>query len=116
MLFRSIEISTTSTTPLLKISYVNDSIEVKTFEAIIGRYKKIKITSTDAIKSLRIKLILPERKPRIYEDNLWVRVEAENLTLINKVSPCGIIVKKVDFNCKSVLTLFNATRTLLASK
>ena len=81
-----IEIATTSTTPLLKISYVNDSIEVKTFEAIIGRYKKIKITSTDAIKSLRIKLILPERKPRIYEDNLWVRVEAENLTLINELS------------------------------
>ena len=81
-----IEIATTSSTPLLKISYVNDSIEVKTFEAIIGHYKKIKLTSVDAIKSLRIKLIAPERKPRFYEDNLTIRVEEENLLLLNEIA------------------------------
>ncbi len=81
-----IEIINTSTAPLLKISYFNDSIEVKTFESVIGRYKKIKITSQDPIKSLRIKLILPERKPRFYEDNIEVKVEAEALTLLNEVT------------------------------
>lgn len=81
-----IEIASTSTSPLLKISYTNDSIEVKTFESIIGRYKKIKITSLDVTKSMRIKLILPERKPRFYEDNLIVKVEAENLTLLNEIA------------------------------
>ena len=81
-----IEIATTSSTPLLKISYANDSIEVKTFEAIIGRYKKIKVTSVNPIKSLRIKLIVPEKKPRFYEDNLTIKVEEENLILLNEIA------------------------------
>jgi stage II sporulation protein D len=80
-----IEITSTLKTPLIKISYINDSIEVKTFETIIGRYKKIKLASPDFIKSFRLKLILPERKPRFYEDNLTVEVEAGNLKLINEI-------------------------------
>jgi stage II sporulation protein D len=79
------EITSTLKTPLIKISYINDSIEVKTFETIIGRYKKIKLASPDFIKSFRLKLISPERKPRFYEDNLTVEVEAGNLKLINEI-------------------------------
>ncbi len=80
-----IEITSTLKTPLIKISYINDSIEVKTFETIIGRYKKIKLASPDFIKSFRLKLISPERKPRFYEDNLTVEVESGNLKLINEI-------------------------------
>lgn len=80
-----VEITSTLKTPLIKISYINDSIEVKTFETIIGRYKKIKLASPDFIKSFRLKLISPERKPRFYEDNLTVEVEAGNLKLINEI-------------------------------
>jgi len=80
-----IEITSTLKTPLIKISYINDSIEVKTFETIIGRYKKIKLASPDFIKSFRLKLISPDRKPRFYEDNLTVEVEAGNLKLINEI-------------------------------
>ena len=77
------EITSTLKTPLIKISFINDSIEVKTFETIIGRYKKIKLASPDFIKSFRLKLISPERKPRFYEDNLTVEVEAGNLKSFN---------------------------------
>ncbi len=79
------EITSTLKTPLIKISFINDSIEVKTFETIIGRYKKIKLASPDFIKSFRLKLISPERKPRFYEDNLTVEVEAGNLKLVNEI-------------------------------
>ncbi len=79
------EITSTLKTPLIKISYINDSIEVKTFELTIGRYKKIKLLSPDITKSFRLKLISPERKPRFYDDNLTVEVEAGNLKLINEI-------------------------------
>jgi stage II sporulation protein D len=80
-----IEITSTLKTPLVKVSYINDSVEVKTFETIIGRYKKIKFSSPDFIKSFRLKLISPDRKPRFYEDNLTVETEAGNLKLINEI-------------------------------
>ena len=80
-----IEITSTLKTPLIKISYSNDSVEVKTFETLIGRYKKIKLASPDFNKSFRLKLISPERKPRFYEDNLTVEVDAGNLKLINEI-------------------------------
>ena len=59
-----VEIVSTEKFPLIKFSYVNDSVEVKTFENVIGRYKKIKVSSPNFVKSFRLKLILPDRKPR----------------------------------------------------
>jgi stage II sporulation protein D len=80
-----VEITSTLKTPLIKISYSNDSVEVKTFETIIGRYKKIKLASPDFIKSFRLKLMSPERKPRFYEGNLTIEIDAGNLKLINEI-------------------------------
>lgn len=79
------EIVNTSQYPIIKISYVNDSVEVKTFENNLGRYKKIRITSPDYNRSFRIKLIQPDRKPRFYEDNLIIEAEAGNLKCTNEV-------------------------------
>ena len=81
-----VEIASTSTSPLLKFSYHNDSIEVKKLESTIGRFKKIKISSNDPIKSLRVKLLLPERKQRFYEDNLNIKAEGESLSILNEVT------------------------------
>lgn len=81
-----IEITNTSKTPLIKLSYNNDSVEVKTFENIIGKYKRIKISSANIIKAFRIKLISPEKKPRFYEDNLFISTESGNLKCINEIS------------------------------
>lgn len=79
------EIINTSQYPIIKISYVNDSVEVKTFENNLGRFKKIRITSPDYNRSFRLKLINPDRKPRFYEDNLIVEAEAGNLKCTNEV-------------------------------
>ncbi len=80
------EITSTSKFPIIKLSYVNDSIEIKTFENVIGRFKRVKISSVEPLKAFRFKLIAPERKPRFYQDNLIVDVEAGNLKCINEIT------------------------------
>lgn len=81
-----IEVTNTTATPLIKLTYVDDSVEVKTFENVIGRYKRIKISSPDFVKSFRVKLISPDRKPRFYEDNLYVTTELGDLKCVNEIS------------------------------
>lgn len=80
------EIVTTSKFPIIKFSLVNDSIEVKTFETVIGKFKRLKVSSPDIIKSFRLKLISPDRKPRFYEENLYITTEAGELRCINEIS------------------------------
>lgn len=80
------EIANSTNFPLIKFSYSNDSVEVKTFENVLGKYKNVKISSAESIKSFRLKLIVPDRKPRIYEDNLLVSAEFGNLKCINEIS------------------------------
>ncbi len=80
-----IEVLNSSQNPIIKLSYSNDSIEVKTFESTIGKFKRIKISSGDESKSFRLKLILPDRKPRIYDDNLIIETELGNLKCTNEI-------------------------------
>ena len=81
-----VEVATTAKFPIIKLSYINDSIEVKTFENVIGRFKKIKISSPELLKAFRLKLVLPDRKPRFYQDNLIIDVEAGALKCINEIT------------------------------
>jgi stage II sporulation protein D len=81
-----VEIVNTEKFPLIKFTYNNDSVEVKTFENIIGKYKRVKISSPNFVKSFRLKLILPDRKPRFYEDNLYISTEAGDLKCVNEIS------------------------------
>lgn len=81
-----VEIVNSSKFPIIKFSYVNDSVEVKTFETVIGKYKRLKISSLDFIKSFRLKLISPDRKPRFYEENLFISAEGSVLKCINQIS------------------------------
>jgi stage II sporulation protein D len=81
-----VEIVKTATSPLIKFSYINDSVEVKTFENVIGKFKKVKVSSSDANKSFRIKMILPDRKPRFYEDNIYITADQGELKCINEIS------------------------------
>jgi stage II sporulation protein D len=80
------EIANSVNFPLIKFSISNDSVEVKTFENVLGKYKNVKISSADGVKSFRLKLSMPDRKPRIYEDNLLVSAEFGNLKCINEIS------------------------------
>lgn len=79
------EVVNTSQFPMIKFSYVNDSVEVKTFENTLGRYKKVRISSPDANRTFRIKLVLPDRKARFYQDNLVLETEAGSLKCVNEV-------------------------------
>ncbi len=80
-----VEIVNSTKFPIIKFSYSNDSVEVKTFENIIGKYKRVKISSSDVTKAFRLKLVLPDRKPRFYEDNLIVSAELGDLKCINEI-------------------------------
>jgi stage II sporulation protein D len=81
-----VEIVNTEKFPLIKFTYSNDSVEVKTFENIIGKFKRVKISSPNFVKSFRLKLILPDRKPRFYEENLIISTEGGDLKCINEIS------------------------------
>lgn len=80
-----VEIVNSAKFPIIKFSYNNDSVEVKTFENIIGKYKRVKVSSSDPIKAFRLKLVLPDRKPRFYEDNLIISAELGDLKCINEI-------------------------------
>ena len=68
---------------ILKLTAVNDSVEVKSFETIYGRFKTVKMMSDEG--ELKLKLVSPDRKQRIYPDNYMVTSELGNLKLINAV-------------------------------
>lgn len=80
------EIGSTANYSILKFTYINDSIEIKTYELNLGKYKHITISSKDSIQAFRLKLINPERKPRFYEGYLLVDTENKNLKLINEIN------------------------------
>jgi stage II sporulation protein D len=64
---------------------LNDSIEIKTADRIVGKYKRIKISSSDQNPTFQIKMILPDRKPRLYQDHLEVDVEQGFLKCVNEI-------------------------------
>lgn len=80
-----VEIVNSAKFPIIKFSYSNDSVEVKTFENILGKYKRVKISSSAPVKVFRVKLISPDRKPRFFEDNLIVSAELGDLKCINEI-------------------------------
>ncbi len=74
-----------NTTTMLKLTAVNDSVEVKSFETVYGRYKTVRIVDEATGGELKAKLISPDRKQRIYPDNYIISTEAGNLKLLNEV-------------------------------
>jgi len=80
-----VEILNTSNLALVKFTYSNDSIEVKTFENKIGKFKHLKISSTDENRSFRMKLLSPDKKPRFYQDNLILETESGFIKCINEI-------------------------------
>jgi stage II sporulation protein D len=68
---------------ILKLSAVNDSVEIKSFETVYGRFKTVKLVSDGG--ELKLKLVNPDRKQRIYPDNYTISTELGNLKMINEV-------------------------------
>lgn len=68
----------------LKISIVNDSLEVKSFEKNWGKFTMVRLSSAEAERCFKLKCVNPERKPRFFDDNLNISVENGLLRLVNE--------------------------------
>lgn len=80
-----IEILNTITNPSIKLTCINDSIELKSADRLVGKFKRIKFSCADQDATFQIKMLLPERKPRLYQDNMLVDVEQGNLKCVNEI-------------------------------
>lgn len=67
-----------------KMVYINDSIELRRQDEKIGRYKFIKLKG-ETLSELKLKLINPDRKPRIYQNDFNVSVENGYLRILNAI-------------------------------
>jgi stage II sporulation protein D len=72
-------------TTMLKLTAVNDSVEVKSFETVYGRFKTVRMVDEATGGEMKLKLVTPDRKQRIYPDNYIVSNEAGNLKMLNEV-------------------------------
>jgi len=61
-----------------------DSIEVKQNALRIGKYKYIKFAGNES-GEIKFRMLNPDRKPRIYQNNLSFSVVEENIRVINEV-------------------------------
>jgi stage II sporulation protein D len=61
-----------------------DSFEARENERVIGVYRHVKLVS-DRQSELKIKLVMPERKVRTYQDNISIGVVDEGLRVVNEV-------------------------------
>ncbi len=69
-----------------KLIYKNDSIEVVSGDKRIGIYKYIKfIAENNPAAELKIKLINPDRKPRVYPQNMIFSTFENTIKIINDV-------------------------------
>lgn len=80
-----IEILNTITNPSIKLTCINDSIELKSADRLVGKFKRIKFSCADQDATFQIKMLLPERKPRLYQDNMLVDVEQGYLMCVNEI-------------------------------
>lgn len=68
---------------ILKATLVNDSIELKTFENVIGKCKSFKLYSFSEVCNFKLKVVQPDRKPRYFDDNVTISIENDHLRIIN---------------------------------
>ena len=69
---------------IIKLTLKGDSIQLTQNDKIIGNFIYIKFVGTQN-EQIKIKLINPDRKPRVYENNLSFSVNEEYIRIINDV-------------------------------
>ncbi len=74
-----------NTATILKLTAINDSVEVKSFETVYGRFKTVRMVDAASGGEMKLKLVSPDRKQRIYPDNYIVSTEAGNLKMLNEI-------------------------------
>lgn len=94
----------TSGEVMLKFTAINDSVEVKSFDKTFGRFKSVRLNDENGTGELKLKLVSPERKPRIYQDNYIISNEGGMLKMLNEV--------KLDNYIAGVVEAESGTRSL----
>ena len=69
---------------LLKLVLKGDSIELKQNEKLIGNFKYLKLSGDD-LGEIKLKLLNPDRKARIYQNNLSFNISEGYIRIINEV-------------------------------
>jgi stage II sporulation protein D len=69
---------------VFKLVLVGDSIQLNQNDKLIGNYKYIKFVGNEN-DEIKLRLINPDRKPRIYENNVSFSVSEEYIRIINDV-------------------------------
>ena len=69
---------------IIKLTLKGDSIQLTQNDKIIGNFIYVKFVGTQN-EQIKIKLINPDRKPRVYENNLSFSVSEEYIRIINDV-------------------------------
>jgi stage II sporulation protein D len=72
---------------IYEMSIDGDSILLKTFEKVIGKFSNFKMIARDPDGSFKIKSVTPQTKVRIYDDHLAVSLtpDKKQFSLINRV-------------------------------
>jgi stage II sporulation protein D len=78
-------IDTLSNTEALRVSISNDSIYLKKFEATSIYVSDVRFVPMNPESNCKVKLINPDRKPRYFDDQLWISNDNSFLRLVNRV-------------------------------
>ncbi len=98
---------------IFKFNLKGDSIELKQNDKALGTFKYIKFSGDD-LSELKIKLINPDRKPRIYQNNLSFSVNDGVIRVLNEVILDNYIagVTEAEAGSKSTLEFYKVQSIL----
>ena len=68
------------------ITVLNGYLQVRRIDGLVGTFESINLTGTSKENVFSIKPVEKELNPRIYEDNLFIKVKDSTLILINDVN------------------------------
>jgi stage II sporulation protein D len=98
---------------IFKIILKDDSVELRQGEKFMGRYKYIKLVGDD-LGELKLKLINPDRKARLYQNNVGFSVSEGYIRMINEVILDNYIagVTEAEAGSKSTLEFYKVQAIL----
>lgn len=98
---------------VFKFNLKGDSIELKQNDKFIGTFKYIKFSGDD-LSELKVKLINPDRKPRVYQNNLSFSVNEGHIRILNEVILDNYIagVTEAEAGSKSTLEFYKVQSVL----
>ena len=81
----SILITTLKKNDVINLSLINDSILVKSIDEIFGTFKSVKLIGIAKSNYAKLKCVNPQLAQKLYDDDLFVTIQHNRLSLINNV-------------------------------